>query len=160
MRTGVGRGGSNVPAGRRPRERRTRFSACLRIPAANSGSASAGTSARARSTSGNLVFLARQMGRGRYVSISYRSSSCNSSRWSVSSALRCSLSSASNRARAISSTRAQNASVPAFFKKTQLTQLTASGVRTPALAAALTPFWNCARRSRLRRSNSPDFLNL
>ena len=23
-----------------------------------------------------------------------------------------------------------------------------------------TPFWNCASRSRLRRSNSPDFLNL
>ena len=42
----------------------------------------------------------------------YRSSSWSSSRWRVSAALRCSLSSASSRARAMSSTRAQNASVP------------------------------------------------
>ena len=42
----------------------------------------------------------------------YRSSSWSSSRWRVSAALRCSLSSASSLARAMSSTRAQNASVP------------------------------------------------
>jgi hypothetical protein len=42
----------NVPG--IPRERCNSSWACLRIPAANSGSASAGTSATARSTSGNL----------------------------------------------------------------------------------------------------------
>ena len=88
----------------------------------------------------------------------YRSSSCNSSRWSVSSALRFSLSSASSLTRAMSSTRAQNASVPAFSSCT--TSQHNTGTREETQNNDRTPLWNCARSSRLRRSNSPDFLNL
>lgn len=51
----------------------------------------------------------RMKGEGRST---YRSSSWSSSRWSVSAAFKCSLSSASSRVRAMSSTRSQNASVP------------------------------------------------
>ena len=78
-----------------PRERCNSSWACLRIPAANSGSASAGTSATARSTSGNLrkgekekSWWAFEPERREGIVLRYRSSSWSSSRWSVSAALR------------------------------------------------------------------------
>lgn len=107
--------------------------------------------------------------------LTHRSSSWSNSRWSVSAAFRCSLSSASRRARAMSSTRAQNASVPSckyvfvlkFFKNQEnpchgrvSTCRTNDNNNNQKKKENRTPFWNWDRSSRRRRSNSPDFLNL
>ncbi len=104
----------------------------------------------------------RKTARARRRGLFYRSSSCNSSRCSVSSALRCNLSSASSLARAISSTRVQNPSAPTFCFSYRI-EIPASQhtLRGGKIRCRLrTPLWNWARSSRLRRSNSPDFLNL
>src|SRR6266852_1850113 len=76
----------------------------------------------------------------------YRSSSWSSSRWSVSAALRCNLSSPSSRARAMSSTRAQNASVPScgFYICIVFNQVPWIKMKKQGFGSR-TPFWNCVR---------------